>query len=632
MLKRSKHWLLGLMALGADLAIAQPMTVDATMYWVSAVPFTSTFFDPSQSLQLADILERTDEMIPSTGNRHVMPKGPGNGWIALDLHNPQDTAKDILIINAIYLCRDVRFFLPDGRGGYVEHHRTYDKPFYGGDIPSRFPSVAWSIPPGTHRIYLKQNSMALNRVNVRISDPHSFIAKENEALVSHVFLLGIAFCLILIKFIQFLGQPNKASIHYCISTGYICFTVFMLSNFWRHIWLPYYPTIRFAELYFALSIPLGAIAPMEFAIAYLRLNELHRTLVQGLRILMYCLSVPLAILVFQDTNSYVHEAGFLLIFGFFVGFGLSLWKSKHSIEARYMAAGWGMMLLGLSVSFLGAINFTRQGYFNQLAISLAVPLENAFFFFGLSKIANDAARRRKEEIQRLNFLLKDRVITLKNIAAGVAHEINNPLAIVKGNLEIVKNLGLKHQIPDQLTARIDKSIDSVTKAAVITDELLVFAQDKGHHGKSYVVLEHVLRQVISSCRSRLWESGIKINTSAWRHQETVVLARPLQLTEAFLKVVNNSLDALADQNDPKISIDVTIVEPGKAQILISDNGPGVEDSIRGTMFEPFVTSKLAIAAPGLGLSSARSIIENHDGTIEEKQGYGKKIQNKAPPS
>lgn len=209
--------------------------------------------------------------------------------------------------------------------------------------------------------------------------------------------------------------------------------------------------------------------------------------------------------------------------------------------------------------------------------------------------------------------------SIASMAAILAHEIKNPLAGIRGAAQLIEqnasegDRSLTRLICDE-TDRIRNLVD---RTEIFTDHRKVDLQAVNIHE----VLEHVKRLALSS-----FAKSIQFVENYDPSLPPVAGDRD-RLVQVFLNLVKNAADAMYMQNDPEIVLQTsfkagTHLAVGSSreraslplEISIRDNGPGISDAVRQSLFEPFVTSKPK--GQGLGLAIVAKIISDHGGTIE----------------
>ena len=209
-------------------------------------------------------------------------------------------------------------------------------------------------------------------------------------------------------------------------------------------------------------------------------------------------------------------------------------------------------------------------------------------------------RKRSEERLREQAALA----RLGEMAAVVAHEVKNPLAGIRGALQVIggrmPESGRDKAILGDIVSRLDSLND-------IVQDLLVFARPREPH-ISAVPLMDLIRETVNMLRRDPAQAGIDVRITG---EHIVVPVDPEQLQMVFLNLLLNASQAQGASGT--IHIDVAS-DALAATVTIADQGPGIPPDVRARIFEPFFTTKSR--GTGLGLPTAKRIIERHRGTIE----------------
>lgn len=228
--------------------------------------------------------------------------------------------------------------------------------------------------------------------------------------------------------------------------------------------------------------------------------------------------------------------------------------------------------------------------------------------------------RRKEMESRLAFA--DRMASVGTLAAGVAHELNNPLLYVLSNLRLTRE-DLEAADPADWTERAMQQLDEAIQGAVrmqnIVRDLKTFSRPDEQPNDAD------LREVL--------ESAINICSNEVRHQARLerdfgktppVAAAESRLVQVFVNLLINAAQAMPDRaaQANRIVIRTRTDEEGLAVVEVIDNGTGIEPDRLSRVFDPFFTTKGLSEGTGLGLSICRNIVEDAGGTIEAQSEVG----------
>jgi PAS domain S-box-containing protein len=218
---------------------------------------------------------------------------------------------------------------------------------------------------------------------------------------------------------------------------------------------------------------------------------------------------------------------------------------------------------------------------------------------------------------RAQMMRMDRMAAIGTLAAGVGHEINNPLAFVMGNLEIVREdlevAAAEHDFSGQeMLASIDDAIEGSERIKRIVADLRTYARDESR--------EHEPTDVRESL-----ESAIKMAKNELRHRATLVrdfsevphvMGDESLLGQVFLNLLINAAQAVpvGDAGEDSITVRVRH-EDGRVLVSVSDTGQGIDPDHREHIFDPFYTTKSFEEGTGLGLAVCKNIVEDLDGEI-----------------
>ena len=224
----------------------------------------------------------------------------------------------------------------------------------------------------------------------------------------------------------------------------------------------------------------------------------------------------------------------------------------------------------------------------------------------------DSDERRAKAFHNIEYTNK--MATIGRMAASVAHEINNPLAIINEKAGLLKdivsfdqNFPKKEKSLNQLDA-IEKSVERCSK---VTHRLLGFSRRMDMH-KELIDLEHLLKEVVGFMAKEAEHRSISINYNIDDALPAVESDRG-QLQQVFLNIINNGVAAVKDGG----SIDISAHRENNdmVKVGIKDNGVGISKENLKNIFEPFYSTKGEFGT-GLGLSITNDIIEKLGGKIE----------------
>jgi two-component system sensor histidine kinase FlrB len=212
-------------------------------------------------------------------------------------------------------------------------------------------------------------------------------------------------------------------------------------------------------------------------------------------------------------------------------------------------------------------------------------------------------------LMQLFLSRQQRLLTMGELAAGLAHQIRTPLATA---LLYASQMTLPNRSHEDLSRCGEKTVDSLRQLDRLVTDMLAFAQGGG--GREAVSVSALLEQVAQWLRPAL-RSGVRL-TIRTQAPNLMVRANAPSLVSAVLNLATNALQAASADLD--LELLARRAEGGRAQIVVSDNGPGIPEQIRERIFEPFFTTRTR--GNGIGLSIVKSVIEAHHGSVRLAEG------------
>jgi signal transduction histidine kinase len=278
----------------------------------------------------------------------------------------------------------------------------------------------------------------------------------------------------------------------------------------------------------------------------------------------------------------------------------------------------GVMALGTKKS---GRDFTAEDrdILSTLARTEAIAISNARLFEELLKTQAQAAQREKMAV-------------IGTLAAGINHEICNPLSIVRGQCEMfLLNLrdGFYNQLSSEELLRISseimqKVIKETDRATGITKKLSGFAKPSRHFEFEEVFIEHELEEVLGLIGHDMKLNNITVEKE-FSEDFPSILADRKQIQEVLFNIIRNAAQAI-QKADGRIVVAGTR-QNGCAVVTLSDNGCGIPENDRAHIFSPFYTTKAANQGTGLGLFIVKQVVKRNEGeiSVESTEGVGTKF-------
>lgn len=202
---------------------------------------------------------------------------------------------------------------------------------------------------------------------------------------------------------------------------------------------------------------------------------------------------------------------------------------------------------------------------------------------------------------------------LGEMAAGIAHEINNPLTILRGKLSILhRQLRMKQNLSEEISKDFLLLEHTVDRIGKIVNSMRNLSKDSENEPFHLMNVNQLVRDTLDLCESKMAFRSIEFKFVM--DENFHLSCRPTQISQVLLNLINNAIDAVAKSSSPTIQLTV-FKKDSTAYFTLEDNGSGIPEDLREKVFQPFFTTKAVGQGTGLGLSISRKIIESHDGRL-----------------
>jgi|GEM_PF-2195989 len=263
---------------------------------------------------------------------------------------------------------------------------------------------------------------------------------------------------------------------------------------------------------------------------------------------------------------------------------------KVSISKKHALSSW------LSRTFFHFAIFLLS---NFLLLTVLV------YFFRLST---------KYEKKEKEILYLNRLTSLSDISMSIAHEFNNPLAVISGHIQSIERKLSQIEdtsLKDSITKSTFKIHESIKRMLKIIQSMKSYSKDSFNSPVEKINLRHLIEKVYLMYKNKIPDTRFELICN----KDIFVECIPGQLEQVFINLIDNSLAALKETD--KRWIQFQIDDLGfEIQIKITDNGKGIPGHLQDKIMEPFFTTKDPNAGVGLGLSISQGIINNHHGKLK----------------
>lgn len=292
-------------------------------------------------------------------------------------------------------------------------------------------------------------------------------------------------------------------------------------------------------------------------------------------------------------------------------------KKEGRIHPRKSFQAWIETVKGFSQPW------TQQELESALSVRsqiLDVDFRRQFFKEQLSrKMAEEAIIKMNEKSQeleehRVKSMYSAKMASLGEMAGGIAHEINNPLAII-----ISYCMRLNYQIENKSLDEkaIQESVKEINETALrisrIIDSLKFFVRESNNEKKTLVPVRKIIDDTLTISSEKMKRFNCRLEITG--DLDKKILCQPVGISQIFLNLLNNSLDAIKSFPEKWIRVQVS-QEGNDVVIRVTDSGKGIPKQHLPRLMEPFFTTKVEGKGTGLGLPISKGIAQQHGGSLE----------------
>lgn len=252
----------------------------------------------------------------------------------------------------------------------------------------------------------------------------------------------------------------------------------------------------------------------------------------------------------------------------------------------------------------------------DFAAHAAITIDNARLYDEVSTHAEEMERKVEERTKALKetqvqLIQSGKLAAIGTLAAGVAHELNQPLMVIGGYAQEL--LGDERIADEEIRGDLRRIEGQTTRMVAIITHLRDFSrQSKGT--RQVTDLNHVVTQAFTFLAQQLTTRNIGV-VQELDPALPAVWADPLQIEQVLLNLVTNARDAMEAASSGTITIHTGRTQDGRVALTVTDTGSGIPPDLQGRIFDPFFTTKEVGKGTGLGLSICHGIVEEHGGEL-----------------
>lgn len=671
-----------------------------TIYKVS--PQTSYLEDKASEYGIKDVISKTFQPTTIEVPNFFITKS--TYWVKFTLEN--ETKVPSLILSVEHATLDqVTLYTIDSTNRIDSSTINEDQPFY-----KRF----YKNQAYMFNILLKQGEQKTYYIKVKASEQlllpivvgHKIEFLESLTIEDLIFGLysGLIIVMFFYNLFLFFTTNDRGYLYYVVYILFVGLSQAMLQGYtFRFLW-PQHPQFN---NYAAIIIPfVNGVAAIEFVRHFLNLRNKHKSLSRGLNWLTVIYIIGLMLCIFDLQLSQI-----TIQFAAFAGSFYALWicillSRKGFRPATILLIGWSFFLLSVIIFVLRNFGLLPYNNFTFYALQLGSSIQAVILSMALAdkittyRRAESIARRealrislenenlikeqnimlerevlhRTEQLTNTNVELQlamnklkdtqtqlvnaEKMSSLGQLTAGIAHEINNPINFVTSNIKPL-------QLDFDDIAEVLKKYEAVDMSKDIAKQLEEIETFKKQIDLNYVqeevksllagINEGALRttEIVRGLKNfaRVDEDNMKSVNLNDGIQSTLLLIRntfpknmqlilelmdlpnvecvPGKMNQVFMNVIANAVHAIKEKHQKDFTGVLSIkswvaAESGNVSISITDNGTGMPEHVKNKIFDPFFTTKDVGEGTGLGMSIVQGILERHKGSIiiNTKEGSG----------
>jgi signal transduction histidine kinase len=231
------------------------------------------------------------------------------------------------------------------------------------------------------------------------------------------------------------------------------------------------------------------------------------------------------------------------------------------------------------------------------------------------------ARTQELDEQKMKTIAAGRLAAMGELAAGVSHEINNPLMVIAGKVSVLKRKLSQHQDFNSIWEEdLGKIAVMVARISAIVKSLMAVAGDANGSKAQEFETADIINEMNALVFNRFKEYNVELRKKIPK-SSCLALGIKAELSQVLLNLLNNALDAVKNLPEKWIEINLTSTDD-KIILQVIDSGSGIPDDLVVKMFNPFFTTKKVGEGTGLGLSLASGYMRNQNGSLNYKLEFG----------
>lgn len=270
-------------------------------------------------------------------------------------------------------------------------------------------------------------------------------------------------------------------------------------------------------------------------------------------------------------------------------------------------------VMDVRVRYLGSGGIVLWGHFRFKAV-LDISGKPNGFLGSVRDVTSEMALQQQLAEQQEMSIQAAKMASLGEMAAGVAHEINNPLSEIIGNAWQLRQLDKKNQLtPEDFNEALGNIEKMSRRIAEIIKGMRLFSRDASEDSFETTSVSSIVEETLVFCRKQFATHNIELKVT-YSDANLKLDCRSSQISQVLLNLLTNAFDAVIGAKEKRVEIKIDTVNDD-IRIKVIDSGRGIPKDVAQKLMQPFFTTKGPGKGTGLGLSISRGIIESHQGKL-----------------
>ena len=685
-------------------ATFEPIVYTDSSKTISIGALVQVLEDTSNSLTADEVIYSTN-FVATTNKVPNLDLSKSSFWVRIELKNTTPT-EHLMLALELPIMDEVELYSPTADGGFSAIRMGEDRPFTERKYQDPNYLFDLYIKTGATKTYLMRvKGRESVQLPLSIGPPQNVLEYYKTIDIVSGFYFGIILVMLFYNLFIYFSVRDKSYLLYVLYILLVGLTQTSLQGYpFKYLW-PNTPWIAQHSLFLFPSL-VGA-AGLQFMRVFLNAKHYIPKLNRYVPPVLFSVYVGCIILAITGkyTISYkAIEINAMCVSLFMLVGSIIIWRRGYR-PAKFFFFAWVIFLAGVTIFVMKDLGVLPYNGFTRYTMHIGSGIEVVLLSFALADRINiltqekeasqaEALRVSKEneqiikqqnivleskvqertvELQKSNEELNDTLNELKDtqsqlvnaekmaslgqLTAGIAHEINNPINFVTANVQPLRrdiddiltvlnkyaeinentNLGeklkeiadLKVELEtDYLIEEINSLIDGIGEGASRTAEIVKGLKNFSRLDENDLKMANInegLNSTITLLDNTIKDNNIKV-VKAY-DDIPVIECYAGKLNQLFMNLLNNGVQAInmrEDKSEQGELVVTTLIESeDRIVVKIADNGIGMTDEVKHRIFEPFYTTKEVGEGTGLGLSIAYNIIESHNGTVKVESEVGK---------